>query len=143
LHAALLLNPIGISVAEIGEQDGALEHSAELAGKRWLKFANRFQKPLDIFRVAFPAMVLFLTLNSMISCGGPVGSRTFSAMRTGAGVNQKGLRQLLADFDSDAESVADRFEVISYNFNRGRFELQVRHENGTVYRVTLGGVRHG
>jgi hypothetical protein len=97
LHAALLLNPVGISVSEMGERQGALEQSAELVNKRWRNLANRIQKPLDIFRIAFPVAVLLFAVNSFVSCGGPIGSRTYAAMRTGAGVNQ--IRKIVAEME--------------------------------------------
>jgi hypothetical protein len=58
-------------------------------------------------------------------------------------VDQEDLRTLLMEFDSDAEIIGSRFEVLSYSRKGHRFELRVRHIDGTVYRVSLGGVRIG
>ena len=105
------------------------------------------------------AIAVFLVISSFLlivipggaapKAGEPIDEAwfIFFAMRLPASppetVDQEGLRQLLADFDADAKHVADRFEVISYTFNGGHFQLEVRHEDGSVYRVSLGGVRHG
>ena len=58
-------------------------------------------------------------------------------------VDQDDLKRILREFDPDAEAVASRFEVLSYSHEDPRFELRVRHVDGDVYRVTIGGVRNG
>jgi hypothetical protein len=101
------------------------------------------------FLVISSLLVVAIPSNMGSNAGEPIDEAwlVFFAMRLPIDppekVNQRGLRKLLADFDSDAESVADRFKVEAYNYNGGHFELKVRHENGTLYRVSLGGVRHG
>ena len=60
-----------------------------------------------------------------------------------ASLDQEGFRELLAAFDADAEVIASRFEVLMYVTDGRRFALELRHLDGTVYRVTLGGVRRG
>lgn len=58
-------------------------------------------------------------------------------------VDQDGLERLLREFDSDAEIVASRFEVLTYSRKGPRFELRVRHADGHVYLISVGGVRNG
>lgn len=58
-------------------------------------------------------------------------------------VDQEGLERILREFDPDAETVADRFEVLSYSRKDRRFDLELRHVDGRVFRVSLGGVRNG
>jgi hypothetical protein len=97
LNSALLLNPVAVPVSELGEEDGVLDQTAEHLSKRWRTLAHRLRKPLGIFRIAFPVVALLFALNSIFSCGGPLGSRTHSAMVTGTAVNE--IRKLVRDMD--------------------------------------------
>lgn len=97
LNSALLLNPLAEPVAKLGEEGGVLDQSAEHLAKRWRTLAHRLRKPLDIFRIAFPVATLLFALNTIFSCGGPLGTRTHSAMLTGAGVNQ--MKALVRNMD--------------------------------------------
>lgn len=58
-------------------------------------------------------------------------------------LDQKGLRELLEALHPDAEAVADRFEVVGYTRRGRHFELELVHDSGQRYRITLGGVFHG
>lgn len=97
LHSALLLNPLADPVSELGEEGGVVDQTAEHLSKRWRTLAHRLRKPLGIFRIAFPVAVLVFSLNSLFSCSGPLGTRTHSAMVTGAGVKE--MRKFVRDMD--------------------------------------------
>jgi len=58
-------------------------------------------------------------------------------------VEQEDLKRILGEFESDAEVISRRFEVLSYSCKDHRFDLRVRHVDGRVFRVSLGGVRSG
>jgi hypothetical protein len=95
LSSALLVSPLAVPVSEVGEEGGALDQAAEHLSKRWRGLTHRLRQPLDVLRIALPATALLLALNSFFSCSGPLGSRTRSAVLTGAGVNQ--LKALTRD----------------------------------------------
>lgn len=97
LHSALLLNPLADPVSKLGEGGGVVDQTAEHLSKRWRALAHRLRKPLGIFRIAFPVAVLVFSLNSLFSCSGPLGTRTKSAMVTGAGVKE--MREFVRDMD--------------------------------------------
>lgn len=119
LNSALLLNPLADPVSKLGEEGGVLDQTAEHLGKRWRILAHRLRKPLGIFRIAFPVAVLLVSLNSLFSCSGPLGTRTRSAIITGAGVDE--VRKFVRDMDGlkigDPKTI-DSFQEITERTGR-------------------------
>jgi hypothetical protein len=102
-----------------------------------------------LFLVISSALLIWIRGGATPPAGDPIDEAwlVFYAMRLPVTppetLDQEGFRLLLAEFHPDAEHVATRFQVLSYAFNGGRYELELRHVDGTVFRVSLGGVRRG
>jgi hypothetical protein len=137
LQSALLISPMAAVAPEIGGRGGALDQTAELAGSRWRSLAHRLEKPLDVFRIAFPLVALVLALNSLFSCSGPIGTRTRSAFVTGAGVNQ--IKKLVRDMHSGLGDPAT-IETLPELAQRSGFPTDVAARTFRLRRVRWGAV---
>jgi hypothetical protein len=103
VSSGLFFGQVAVQVAEIGQDGGALDRAVDQFGSRWRRIAGGLRIPLEVLRVGLPILSIIFAINSLVSCEGPLGSRTLSAFGTGAAVQE--LKKL--NFDRGMQDLSD------------------------------------
>ncbi len=74
IQAGLRMSPIALPVAELGEDEGPLDHLVSLLSARWQGLARRLRPLLATVRVLIPAAGVVLGIMAFFDPSGPFGT---------------------------------------------------------------------